>query len=123
MSSLRQKITELPGVLNTIILCLLVGTFCVYVVLVFSAYVIEWPARLRSAIAGTESFSVGLPCAAAAGYGVVALLLYAFPPKPDSQGTITLKFFGLEFSGPSGPITLWLCCFLAFVAAAKWFVE
>jgi hypothetical protein len=63
--------------------------------------------------------NIGLPCAAISAFAIVAALLKAFPPSTDARGQLELKAFGLEFSGPSGPITLWLMCFLGFVLALK----
>jgi hypothetical protein len=52
-------------------------------------------------------------------FAIVAVLLKAFPPATNAAGQLSLKAFGLEFSGPSGPITLWLLCFLGFVIALR----
>jgi len=63
--------------------------------------------------------NLGIPCAALAAFAIVAALLSAFPPASNANGQLEFKVFGLEFSGPSGPITLWLRCFLGFVVALK----
>jgi hypothetical protein len=63
--------------------------------------------------------NLGIPCAAISSFAIVAALLKAFPMGSDEKGQLQLKAFGLEFSGPSGPITLWLICFLGFVFALK----
>ena len=63
--------------------------------------------------------NLGIPCAAVSAFAIVAVLLSAFPPSSNANGQLEFKAFGLEFSGPSGPITLWLMCFLGFVAALK----
>jgi hypothetical protein len=63
--------------------------------------------------------NLGLPCAAISAFAIVAVLLKAFPPSSDANGPIQLKAFGLQFSGPAGPITLWLMCFFGFVIALK----
>jgi hypothetical protein len=63
--------------------------------------------------------NLGLPCAAISAFAIIAVLLKAFPPASGASGQLLLKAFGLEFSGPSGPITLWLMCFLGFVFALK----
>jgi hypothetical protein len=63
--------------------------------------------------------NVGLPCAAISAFAIVAALLKVFPPSTDATGQVQLRAFGLEFRGPSGPITLWLMCFLGFVLALK----
>jgi hypothetical protein len=76
-------------------------------------------ARLRTWIGSAPAQNIGLPAAAMAAFAVVAILLRAFPPNADAAGSFSFKAFGLEFTGPSGPITLWLICFLAFVIALK----
>jgi hypothetical protein len=75
--------------------------------------------RLRTWFETAPAQNLGLPSAAAAAFAIVAILLHAFPPLPDEHGVLAFKAFGLEFSGPSGPITLWLMCFMGFVFALK----
>jgi hypothetical protein len=77
------------------------------------------PGRLRAWFQTAPAQNIGLPCAAISAFAIVAILLRAFPPSPNENGAFSFKAFGLEFSGPSGPITLWLICFLAFVVALK----
>ena len=38
-----------------------------------------------------------------------------------TTGQIKLKVLGFELEGASGPILLWVCCFLAIVAAVRAF--
>ena len=54
---------------------------------------------------------IGLPMAAALAFGIVA----AFQQTAD--GPLSMRVDPLEFSGPAGPILLWLVCFLAAVFA------
>ncbi|MBV9286801.1 MAG: hypothetical protein JO288_03095 [Hyphomicrobiales bacterium] len=54
-----------------------------------------------------------------AAFAIVTILLRAFPSSQAGNDSLSFKAFGLEFSGPSGPITLWLMCFLGFVIALK----
>ncbi|MCA9006215.1 MAG: hypothetical protein KDA70_13165 [Planctomycetaceae bacterium] len=63
--------------------------------------------------------NLGIPCSALASYAIVSALLEAFPPPTEKNGDLIIKAFSLEFSGPSGPVTLWLICFLGFVFAMK----
>jgi hypothetical protein len=63
--------------------------------------------------------NLGIPCAAISAFAIVAVLLSAYSPSSDASGQLAFKVFSLEFSGPSGPITLWLMCFLGFVVALK----
>jgi len=62
--------------------------------------------------------NIGIPCSAISAFAIVAVLLRAFPPKHDKEA-LMFKAFGLEFTGPSGPITLWLMCFLGLVFAMR----
>ena len=75
--------------------------------------------RLRTWFVSAPAQNIGAPCAAMAAFSIVAILLRAFPPASNAEGLLAFKAFGLEFSGPSGPITLWLMCFLGFVFALK----
>jgi hypothetical protein len=76
-------------------------------------------AQLASWFTDSTAQNLGLPCAAISAFAIIAALLKAFPPATDAKGQLELKAFGLEFSGPSGPVTLWLMCFLGFVLALK----
>ena len=75
--------------------------------------------RLRAWFLSAPAQNIGLPCAAISAFAIVAILLKAFPPTATGGGDFSCKAFGLEFNGPSGPITLWLICFLAFVVALR----
>jgi hypothetical protein len=76
-------------------------------------------AQLASWFTLAAAQNIGLPCAAISAFAIVAVLLKAFPPSANAAGQLQIKAFGLEFTGPSGPITLWLMCFLAFVFALR----
>jgi hypothetical protein len=77
-------------------------------------------ARLRTWFTADPAQNIGIPCAAISAFAIVAVLLRAFPPSTGADGNqLLLKAFDLEFSGPSGPITLWLMCFLGFVFSMK----
>jgi hypothetical protein len=76
-------------------------------------------ARLADWLTTAPAQNLGIPCAAISAFAIVAALLKTFPPSSDESGQLEFKAFGLEFSGPSGPITLWLMCFLGFVLALK----
>ena len=76
-------------------------------------------ARLAFWFGAAPAQNLGIPCAAISAFAIVSALLKTFPPSPDEKGQLGFKAFGLEFSGPSGPITLWLMCFLGFVFALK----
>ena len=75
-------------------------------------------APLRKWFLDNAAANIGIPCSAISAFAIVTVLLRAFPAD-DKSGPLKLKAFGLEFTGPSGPITLWLLCFLGFVFAMK----
>lgn len=72
--------------------------------------------RLKTWFTGHPAQNLGIPCAAVSAYAIVAALLKT---SNDVSGQLAFKAFGLEFTGPSGPVTLWLMCFLAFVIAIR----
>ena len=57
------------------------------------------------------SLIVGLPMAAGLAFGVVI----AF--QQTTEGPLSMRFGPLELSGPTGPILLWVVCYLASVLA------
>jgi hypothetical protein len=85
----------------------------------FSGHENSTGARLSAWITSATAQNLGIPCAALASFGIVASLLKVFPPAVSANGQLEIKAFGLEFSGPAGPITLWLACFMGFVFALK----
>jgi hypothetical protein len=105
--------------LADILLTILISGLVIYLVMVFLSYTpLGWFKELNKAVSATEALAIGIPCATVAAFGIVALLLRMFPPDTVS-GSITIKLFGAEFTGPAGPVTLWLMCFLAFIFAVK----
>ena len=56
---------------------------------------------------------VGLPSAAIGAFLVVAILR-------QTAGPIEFKGFGFEFRGASGPVILWMLCFLSIATMIKW---
>jgi hypothetical protein len=113
----------IADVLHSLLLIVAILAFCAYIVLMFLVYVgpETWLVKLREAVQGKTLFNLGLPASAAGAYAVVALLLKLFPPEKQN-GSLKLKAFGLEFTGPAGPITFWIACFLAIVVAVKAFL-
>ena len=97
------------------------GLLCYSVALLLAAFFSETTgvgAATRKWFLDSPAANIGIPCSAISAFAIVAVLLRAFPPT-DEKGSLTFKAFGLEFTGPSGPITLWLMCFLAFVFAMQ----
>jgi hypothetical protein len=85
----------------------------------FSRAVGNRGAQLATWFTSAPAPNIGLPSAAISAFAITEVLLRAFLPSTDSSGQVQFKAFGLEFSGPSGPITIWLICFLGFVIALK----
>jgi hypothetical protein len=65
--------------------------------------------------------NIGVPCSALGAFGIVSAFWKLHEPKIEG-GNLGLEFFSLKFTGPSGPITLWVLCFLSFVTAI-WALE
>jgi hypothetical protein len=62
-------------------------------------------------------FYIGLPYVAITSFAIVSIFWRLHPPKDEDSRTPTYEFsiFNLRFSGPGGPIVLWLFCFLSGV--------
>jgi hypothetical protein len=56
--------------------------------------------------------TIGLPCAGLAALCIVVAL-------ENTSGPIEFEGLGFKFKGASGPIVLWVVCFLAITAAIK----
>lgn len=117
---MNQIIEYTPGVaIIFVVLGLLGYGAALMLAAFFSADPKSLGAELKTWFMSSPAQNIGIPCSAIAAFAVVAVLLKAFPPIKDAGGGLVLKAFGLEFSGPSGPITLWLLCFWGFVFALK----
>jgi hypothetical protein len=103
---------------NLLLALLLIG-LVLYLGIVLISYLTNSFPNFHSAVSKGEALTIGLPCAAVGAFGVVALLLHIFPPEKQQSGAVTIKLFGAVFTGPAGPTTLWLICFLAFLLAIK----
>ena len=90
-----------------------------YFLVIALAFVFEVKALsgLRSIVLTNLAFNLGLPVSAVGAFGVVAVFWSAFPQRSLAGDVVELEFLGLNFSGPSGPITLWVVCFLSLVFA------
>jgi len=55
---------------------------------------------------------IGVPWAGGAAFTVVLVLRSSF-------GSVNFKIFGTEFEGASGPIVMWVFCFLVEIVAIK----
>jgi hypothetical protein len=120
-NKVSEQAKDLAVDLSGILLFLMVLFLASFLGAAFVSYLWSpgWLKDFKLSISGNVPLNIGLPCAAVGAFGVVTLLLHAFPPEKQ-DGSIKFKVFGLEFTGPAGPITLWLACFLSFVAAIYW---
>lgn len=86
----------------------------------FSAFVLKMKkmSAFRQLIAKDPARNIGLPAAALGSFCIVIIFWSLFPPHGNEQG-IALRLFGLDFTGPTGPVTLWISCYLAFVLSIK----
>ncbi len=105
--------------LNGFVVLLLVA-FALYVVAVGIAYLFspKWLYGFKRSLRYHTQYAVAIPSAALGAFGVVSLFWSAFPPRV-SDSIVSLTVFSLEFTGPGGPVTLWLACFLGIIAAVK----
>ena len=65
------------------------------------------------------SYMFGLPISAIVAFGIVALLDTLAPAGKDASGKLEFKAFGLTFSGPAGPVTLWVAVYLTLVGSMQ----
>lgn len=64
-------------------------------------------------------YTFGLPICAVAAFGVVALLDTLTPAGQADGSKLEFKAFGLTFSGPAGPVTLWIAVYLTLVGSMQ----
>ncbi len=65
------------------------------------------------------AYTFGLPICGATAFAIVSVFERFAPSKADASGKLEFKAFGLTFSGPAGPITLWVVCYLVLVASMR----
>lgn len=80
--------------------------FALFIVVEFSNQ--GWQTAVFDHFAAT----VGLPCAAAGAFIICTLFRTA-------EGKIQFSALGFKFEGASGPIVMWVLCFLAKAAAIR----
>jgi len=121
MEKIIANVVDLaPGIA---IIIIMLGILGYGVALLLATFISVKPdslgASLKAWFMSSPAQHIGIPCSAIASFAIVFILLRAFPINKGADDGLMLKAFGLEFSGPSGPITLWLICFLALVFALK----
>lgn len=117
-AKIEQWVAQLFKLGSAFIVVALICFLSYYMWEVFNAYMSPSHSQsaFKTSISGNIPLNVGIPCAAAGAFGIVGLLLHAFPPEKQ-DGAIKVKFVGVEFTGPAGPVTLWIASFLSIVAA------
>lgn len=63
------------------------------------------------------AMTVGLPVSAVAAFGIP--YLYGVRTGEAENRQLGFEAFGLEFSGPAGPVSLWVICYLAMAASMR----
>jgi disulfide bond formation protein DsbB len=64
-------------------------------------------------------YTFGLPICGVGAFAIVSVLERLAPAHDDPSGKLEFKAFGLTFSGPAGPVTLWVVCYLVLVASIR----
>jgi hypothetical protein len=85
-----------------------------------AAFAFDWswtPQFMRSP--DEVPYLFALPICAIAAFAIVCVLDQFAPATKDSSGKMEFKAFGLAFSGPAGPITLWIACYLTLVVSMR----
>jgi hypothetical protein len=68
---------------------------------------------------GKPSFMFGLPISGAVAFAIVCVLDTVAPATRDDTGKLAFKAFGLAFSGPAGPVTLWVVVYLTLIVSMR----
>jgi len=76
------------------------------------AYLMLYDPKFSVIALGNVPTTMGLPCAA-----LTSLALVVFLRTTD--GPIEFDVFGVKFKGASGPIVMWVLCFLSMAGAIR----
>ena len=107
-STLKQGVAAL-FVLGLMVYALLLGLYAVNP---------SWsPEFMRNA--SKSQYIFGLPLSGITAFAIVCVLERISPAGRGDDGKLSFKAFGLEFSGPAGPVTLWVVCYLVLVASMR----
>ena len=99
---------------KTIVWLVLVGSIIYVITLI--AFVAEYGPALK--LLGSEpTYTIGLPIAAFVAFAIICVFETWAPSPKNAEHKVEFKAFGLMFSGPSGPVILWILCYLALVAS------
>ena len=69
--------------------------------------------RWASIVGKWKDHSYELPMSGIAAFAIVSLL------RSQVDGPLEFKAFSLEFTGPAGPVTLWVVVYLSIVLSLK----
>jgi hypothetical protein len=89
----------------------------IYAVLVL-AFAFNCPVANTLFANRAPAYMFGLPICGITAFAVVSLLDKVTHPK-ESASMLDFKAFGLAFSGPAGPVTLWVVVYLALVGSMR----
>src|SRR5690606_24089497 len=64
------------------------------------------------------AYTFGLPISGLVAFAIV-VLLDTLSPGSDANGVLEFEAFDLTFSGPAGPVALWLVCYLSLVVSIR----
>jgi hypothetical protein len=99
----------IQNVLQIAVFVAVVGAFLLFALFIY----FEWTNPAWRTVAFDHfPATVGLPAAAAGAFVVCALFRTA-------EGKIKFAVFNVHFEGASGPIVMWVLCFLAIAAAIR----
>jgi len=73
----------------------------------------SYESRLVTIVEGNRAAAFGIPLSSVSAFCIVILL------KAASTDPITIDLWGFKLAGASGPVALWVVCFLANVLAVK----
>ncbi len=103
----------------------LIFLFVVAYLIVLATYIaarsfpnLKWDSVINLVHEAGATNVFGLPIAGGAAFGIVTLFEHLSTARKEG-GTISFKIFNAEFSGPAGPTTLWLACFLTLLLGIK----
>ncbi len=112
------------GARRVIVVILLVGIgiyallLLFYLAAVSGVSTLDWVMRVVNPENAVRVYTFGLPFCAVAAFGIVGLFEWHSRAKLE-EGKLSFKAFNLEFSGPAGPVTLWVLCYLVLVGSIR----
>ncbi|QDU45213.1 hypothetical protein Mal52_37040 [Symmachiella dynata] len=104
---------EFLGYVGAAVVILTVLGLIVYAGLVI-AYLCSWK-KIVDIWQGKGHYAFALPFSAIGAFAIVSILGF----QSGSDKLLSFDAFGLKFSGPAGPATLWIVCYLSLVSSVK----